>query len=162
MIKGAIQRTIRVVNGAAIFFPSETRDVVRIIQSFEQIEDQLFAVAAAHEIHLWTLLLDEFGVQRGKHAAKGQADTGIGGANLTGEDLGVRVTRRAQKTQPDQVGLLSANLVNNDLIRCLRIGLVKHHALVPGAFDHRGERHDPDRRETHHPYIAVLGAGRRR
>ena len=58
---------------------------------------------------------------------------GNGGANLTGEDLGVRVTRRAQKTQPDQVGLLSANLVNNDLIRCLRIGLIKYHALVPGA-----------------------------
>ena len=150
------------MNDAAILFPSETRDFVRIIQSFEQIEDQLFAVAAAHEIHLWTLKLDEFGVQRGKHAAKGQANTGIGGANLTGKDLGVWVTRRAQKTQADQVGLLSANLVNNDFIRGLRIGLIEHHALVPGAFNHRGKRHDPDRRETHDPYIAVLCSGRRR
>ncbi len=49
-----------------------------------------------------------------------------------------------------------------DLVGCFGIGLIEHHALVAGAFDHRGERHDPDRRKTHHPDIAVLGAGRGR
>ncbi len=150
------------MNGAAVLFPGNTRDAIGIMQSFKQIEDQLFAIAAAHKIYFRTLELDELGVQRGKHPAKRKAYTRIGCANLTGKKLGVRVTRRAQKTQPDQVRLLSANLFDNDFIRCLRIRLIEHHAVVPGAFEHRGERHDSDWRETHDPHIAVLCSGRRR
>ncbi len=65
-----------------------------------------------------------------------------------------------KKAQPDQRGLLLANLLDDDLVGRFGIGLVEHHALVAGALEHRRERHDADRRKPHDADIAVGGARR--
>ena len=63
---------------------------------------------------------------------------------------------------PTRPGLLQANLFDDELVGRFRIGLVEHDALVPGAFEHRGQRHDADGREAHDANVTVRRPGRRR
>ena len=82
---------------------------------------------------------------------------GVGRAELARENLRVGIAGRRQEAHADEVGLLPPHLLDDDLVRRVRIGLVEHHDLVPGALEDRGERHDADRRKTHDLKAAVRG-----
>ena len=70
----------------------------------------------------------------------------------------MRITRRAQETQADEIGALLANLFDDRFVGCFGIGLVEHEAFVTGAFDDGGKGHNADRRKTHDTDIAIGGA----
>ena len=158
MIQIAVERTVWVADDLAVFFPGQARHAAGIVQPLEQIEQQLLAVAAADKVDFGTLAFDALGVQGGEHAAEGEAHAGVRGADLARQNFGVRITRRAQETQADEIGALLANLFDDRLVGCFGIGLVEHDAFVTGAFDDGGEGHNADRRKTHDTYIAIGGA----
>ena len=100
-------------------------------------------------------------VEGDEDASEGDLHLRVGGADAPGQDLGVGVAGRRQKAQPDEIGLLPAHLLQDHLVGRVRVGLVEHDALVPGALEHRGERHDADGRKPHDPVAPALGALRR-
>ena len=69
------------------------------------------------------------------------------------------VLRKLRPTRAGRCRRISSMI---DLVGRFGIGLVEHHALVTGAFEHRGKRHDADRRESHDADVAVGGARGRR
>ena len=83
---------------------------------------------------------------------------------VAGEDLRVRIARRAQETQTDQCRLLLLDFFDDDFVGRVRIGLVKHHTLMARAFEHGGQGHDADGGKSHHANVPVFGArsGRQR
>ena len=158
LVEIARQRPVRVVpKRAVLLLPRHARHGVGIVQPLEQIDDQLFAVAAADEVDFLALRLDELRVERREDAAEGQLDVGIGGAELAGEHLGVGVARGRQEAHPHEVRLLTTHLVDDDLVGCFGIGLIEHRDLVAGALEHRREGHDADWREAHDLQAAVRG-----
>ena len=82
--------------------------------------------------------------------------------DLACQNLGVRITRRTQETQPDKLRPLCPDLVDNNSSRCFRISLIEHDAFVLCSFQHGGKCHNTDRWKAHHPNVAVGGTGRRR
>jgi hypothetical protein len=138
--------------------PGDTGHRRRIVESLQQIENQLFAVAAANEINLRHLELEQLSVQCGEYAAKSNFNVRIGGANLTGENLGIGVARGGKKAQANEVGLFATNVLQYNFIGRLRVGLIEHEALVAGALEHRGKRHDADGWKSHHLDAAVFCA----
>ena len=124
----------------------------------QQVKNELFAVPATNEVHLRALQLDQRGVETGKHASKRQLHLAVGGTDLAGEDFGVRITGRTQKTQAHESRLPPLDLLDNDPIGRFGIGLVKHHALVARAFQYRRERHNADGRKPHHANLSIPGA----
>ena len=164
LVESAVQRPVGVVGYRAVSCPRHPRDGLRSFQAFDEVQQKLLAVAAADEVDLRALLLDEPRVQRGEHAAEREGHRGVGGADLPREDLGVRVARGAQETEADEPRALAPDLLDDDVVRRGRIGLIEHHALMPGSLEDRRQRHDADGREAHHPHVAVRGArgGRQR
>ena len=122
----------------------------------------MLAVAATDEIHLRALQLDQCGIQLAKTPPKASLHLQVGGANLAGQDLRVGIAGGAEETEADQGRLLPADLLDDDLVRRVRVRLIEHHALVAGAFEHRRERHDADGRKAHDPDVAVLSPRFRR
>ena len=156
LVEIARQRPVRVVaERAVLLLPGHAGDRVGIVQALEQIDDELLAVAAADEVDFRALRLDERRVQRREDAAERELDVGIGGAQLPGEDLGVGIARRRQEAHADEVRLLPPHLVDDDVVGRLGVGLIEHRDLVAGALEHRGERHDADRRKAHDLQPAV-------
>ena len=121
----------------------------------EQVDDELLAVTAAHEVDFLALRLDQRRVQCREHPAERQLDLGIGRAQLPREDLGVGIARGRQEAHADEVRLLPPQLVDDDGVGRVGIGLIEHRDLVAGALEHRGEGHDADRRESHDLQAAV-------
>src|SRR5208337_1776035 len=131
---------VRIAYHLAVACPGESRDRDRIVELFQEVENELLAVAAADKIHLRALLFHQGRVQGREYAAEGESDFGIDRANLTGENLGVGITGRAEKTQPHQLGLPLADLIYYDFVRGLGIGLIEQHAFMSGSLEHRGQR----------------------
>src|SRR5437667_11277114 len=100
----------------------------------EEVVQGRFAGAAADDVYLRTLKLDQWRVEAGNLASKCQLHPGVGGTDLAREDFSVRITGRAQETQAHQSRLLPFDLFDDDRVGRFRIGLVKHHALVSRAF----------------------------
>ena len=65
-----------------------------------------------------------------------------------------------KKLSPMRTGLLPPDLFDDHLVGRFRVGLIKHNALVAGAFENRRKRHDADRRKTHNTNIAISSASR--
>ena len=156
LVEIARQRPVRVVaERAVLFLPRDASHRVGIVQALEQIDDELLAVAPAHEVDFRALRLDQWRVQRREHAAERQLDVGIGRTQLPREDLGVGIARGRQKAHADEVRLLPPQLVDDDGVGGVGIGLIEHRDLVAGALEHRGEGHDADRRKSHDLQTAV-------
>ena len=81
-----------------------------IVETRQQVEQQLLAVAAADEVHFGTLPLDERGIEGGEDAAEGQLHLRVRRANLAGEHLRVRIAGRTEETQADQDRLAPPDL----------------------------------------------------
>jgi hypothetical protein len=129
--------------------PGDAQDAGGIVERREQVEDELLAIPAAHEVHLGTLELDQLRVQAGEDAAKGDPDPRVRRADLARQDLRVRVAGGGEEAQPDQVRLEARDLAQDDVVGRPRVGLIEHQALVPGPLQHRRQGHDADGREAH-------------
>src|SRR5579862_803023 len=160
LVEVAVQRPVGIAHHRAVLGPGHALHALGIAQVGDEVEQELLPVPPADEVYLWALLLDPFGVERGKHTTERQPDVRIGGANLASEDLRIGVARGAQKAQADEAGLLVPDLFDDDVVGRFWVGLVEHHTLVPGAFEHRGEAHDADRRKAHDADAAVLRPAR--
>ncbi|ALA57134.1 hypothetical protein NITMOv2_0698 [Nitrospira moscoviensis] len=159
LIELALHGTTRILHDRPVFHPSQAGNVLRILKPIQQVEQQLFAVPATDEIDLGTLQLDQRGVEARKDPAERKLDRPVLGADLTGQDLGVGIARRAEKAEPDQVRLLAIDTLDNDVVRRLWIRLIEHDTLVSRLFHDGGQGHDADGRKTHDADIAVFGAG---
>ncbi len=156
LVEIARQRPVRVVaEGAVLLLPGDASHRVGIVQVLEQVDDELLAVAPAHEVDFLALRLDQWRVQRREHPAERQLDVGIGRAQLPRQDLGVGIARGRQEAHADEVRLLPPQLVDDDRVRRVGIGLIEHRDLVAGALEHRGEGHDADRWKSHDLQAAV-------
>ena len=156
LVEIARQRPVRVVaERAVLLLPGDASHRVGIVQALEQIDDELLAVAPAHEVDFLALRLDQRRVQRREHPAERQLDVGIGRAQLPREDLGVGIARGRQEAHADEVRLLPPQLVDDDGVGRVGIGLIEHRDLVAGALEHRGEGHDADRWKSHDLQTAV-------
>ena len=158
LVEVARQRPVRVVaERAVLLLPGDAGHRVGIVQVLEQVDDELLAVAAAHEVDFRALRLDQRRVQRREHPAERQLDGGIGRAQLPREDLGVGIARGRQEAHADEIRLLPPHLVDDDGVGRVGIGLIEHRDLVAGALEHRGEGHDADRWKSHDLPPAVRG-----
>ena len=64
LVEVAVERAVRVVPELAVrLLPGHARDRAGIVEALEEIEDELLAVAAADEVDLGALELDELGVE---------------------------------------------------------------------------------------------------
>ena len=55
LVEIAIERPVRIVNQLTVLGPGDSGDVGGVVQSLQEVENQLLAVAAAHEIYFGTL-----------------------------------------------------------------------------------------------------------
>src|SRR5204863_5720170 len=86
LVEIALQHAVRVVLDLAVLLPGHAGHGRRILEPLEEVQEQLLAVAAADEIDLGHLHLDELGVERREDAAERDLDLGIGRPELPGED----------------------------------------------------------------------------
>ena len=87
-----------------------------ILDLFDQIENQLLAVAAADEIHFRTLQFHQRRIQGREHATEGDLDSGIGRADLPGEELGIGITAVLEGASNER-GLTPVDLFDNQVVR---------------------------------------------
>jgi len=140
-----IDRSRRIAPHRAVFVgPGQTGDVLGVIEILEQVQDQLLTISPADEIDLGALLLDSIGVERGKDSPESQGDFGKFAAKKACQDLGIGIGSGGQEAQPYEVGLDSADLLDDMLIRRIGVRLVEHGALVPIPLEHCRQRHDAD------------------
>ena len=107
---------------------------------------------------------DELGERPGKAARVGERDRRSGqGALMSpggpggGQPPGWRARLEGLFPQAASSRPLAAHFRNDDLVRSLRIGLIEHHAVVPGPLEHGRQRHDADGRKPHHADVAIRG-----
>ena len=158
LIEMALHRPAGVLHDLAVLGPGQPSDIGWVIDTFEEIEEQLLAISFADEIHFRTLQFDKRGIQTRKDASKGQFDLRVGGANLTGQDLRVGIAGGTEETEADQDRLLPVDFIKDHLVRRVGVRLIKHHALVACLLEHRREGHDADGRKAHDPDTTVFCA----
>jgi hypothetical protein len=141
---------------AARVLPRHAQDPGGVGQVLEKVQEELLAVAPAHEVHLGALELHELWVEADEDAADRDLHPRGRGADLARQDLGVGVARGGEEAQPDEVRPLPLDLAQDRVVRGLGVGLVEHHALVPRPLHHRRQRHDPDGGEAHDLDAPVL------
>ena len=146
LVEIALGRAIGIhADRPVLLLPGQPADGVRVVETLQQVEDQLLPVAATDKIDFGALGLDPLGIQRDKDTTHRDLDVGIDRANLAREDLGVGVAGRGEEAQPHQVRPLLPELIEDHLVGRFGIGLIEHHALVPSTFQDGRQRHDPDR-----------------
>ena len=150
---------IGVVDDLSVLRPGQPADVVRIIQTVEEVKNELLAVSAADEVHLGTLQLDERRIEAHEDSAEGQLHFRIGRTDLTGQDFGVGVAGRAEEAQSDESWPAALDLFNDRVVGRVGVGLVEHHAFMARALQHGRERHDADRGKPHHSDMSVFSPG---
>src|SRR5207244_8394024 len=100
-----------------------------IIEVVDEIEDELFAITAANEIHFRALLLYQGSIKAGEDAAESEFDLGVCRADFAGKNLGVRITSRAEETEADEGRLAALDFFDYEFVGRVGIGLVEHHAF---------------------------------
>ena len=55
LVQVSLGNPVGVVLDTAVLLPGDARDGLRVVEPLEQVEDELFAVAAADEVNLWNL-----------------------------------------------------------------------------------------------------------
>jgi hypothetical protein len=120
----------------AVLHPRQAADRLGGVHLGEEIEQQLFAVTATDEIDFRTLEFDEAGIQTGEHPAEGELDRGVGDADLTGENLCIRIAGRTQEAEADEHRFLFFYFLNNDVVGRIRVRLIEHHTVVSRSFQH--------------------------